>query len=251
MKINGWDISGAQAKQWNVIPGFSNIENESEWQRGSPLPFFVNGSIGWKTIQITFLVYGSGRNEILQNCSTLLSKMSESVILELDKFDHKFCGFLSKHDFTENPLGRLKVTSNRLSKLTVDFFCYEFAEQPDGSPFSESASGMLETVVTNPGNIRTPCMVEITPKVGIGQLTIAGINRNPDTGENLQAVIRNLTTNSVVILDGESGKITEDGANKAADVDIWSLPALLPGTNQITLDSTWVDLTVKYRPRFM
>ena len=70
MKINGWDISGAQAKQWNVIPGFSNIENESEWQRGSPLPFFVNGSIGWKTIQITFLVYGSGRNEILQNCST-------------------------------------------------------------------------------------------------------------------------------------------------------------------------------------
>ena len=236
MKINGWDISGAQAKQWNVIPGFSNIENESEWQRGSPLPFFVNGSIGWKTIQITFLVYGSGRNEILQNCSTLLSKMSESVILELDKFDHKFCGFLSKHDFTENPLGRLKVTSNRLSKLTVDFFCYEFAEQPDGSPFSESASGMLETVVTNPGNAWTPCVVEITPKVGIGQLTIAGINRNPDTGENLQAVIRNLTTNSVVILDGESGKITEDGANKAADVDIWSLPALLP---------------VKYRPRFM
>ena len=122
MKINGWDISGAQAKQWNVIPGFSNIENESEWQRVRPLPFFVNGSIGWKTIQITFLVYGSGRNEILQNCSTLLSKMSESVILELDKFDHKFCGFLSKHDFTENPLGRLKVTSNRLSKLTVDFF---------------------------------------------------------------------------------------------------------------------------------
>ena len=232
MKINGWDISGAQAKQWNVIPGFSNIENESEWQRGSPLPFFVNGSIGWKTIQITFLVYGSGRNEILQNCSTLLSKMSESVILELDKFDHKFCGFLSKHDFTEKPLGRLKVTSN-------------------GSPFSESASGMLETVVTNPGNAWTPCVVEITPKVGIGQLTIAGINRNPDTGENLQAVIRNLTTNSVVILDGESGKITEDGANKAADVDIWSLPALLPGTNQITLDSTWVDLTVKYRPRFM
>ncbi|MFR7898618.1 MAG: hypothetical protein ACLU6Y_01435 [Ruminococcus sp.] len=35
--------------------------------------------------------------EILQNCSTLLSHMmSESVTLELDKFDHKFCGFMSK-----------------------------------------------------------------------------------------------------------------------------------------------------------
>lgn len=39
MKINGWDISGAQARQWNVTPDFSSIENESEWQRGSPLPF--------------------------------------------------------------------------------------------------------------------------------------------------------------------------------------------------------------------
>ena len=43
MNINGWDISGAQAKQWNVTPGFSDIENESEWQRGSPLPFLING----------------------------------------------------------------------------------------------------------------------------------------------------------------------------------------------------------------
>ena len=150
--------------------------------------------------------------------------MSESVTLELDKFDHKFCGFMSKHDFTENPLARLKVTSNRLSKLTVDFSCYEFAEQPNGSPFSESASGMLETV---------------------------GINRNLDTGENLRVVIRSLTANSTVILDGESGKITENGANKAADVDIWSLPILLPGETRITLDSTWTDMTVKYRPRFM
>ena len=177
--------------------------------------------------------------------------MSESVTLELDKFDHKFCGFMSKHDFTESPLARLKVTSNRLSKLTVDFSCYEFAEQPNGSPFSESASGMLETVVTNPGNIRTPCMVEITPKVGMEQLTITGINRNLDTGENLRVVIRSLTANSTVILDGESGKITENGANKAADVDIWSLPILLPGETRITLDSTWTDMTVKYRPRFM
>ncbi|MFR2212921.1 MAG: phage distal tail protein [Ruminococcus sp.] len=110
---------------------------------------------------------------------------------------------------------------------------------------------MLETVVTNPGNIRTPCMVEITPKVGMEQLTITGINRNLDTGENLRVVIRSLTANSTVILDGESGKITENGANKAADVDIWSLPILLPGETRITLDSTWTDMTVKYRPRFM
>ena len=53
MKINGWDISGAQARQWNVTPDFSSIENESEWQRGSPLPFFVNGSIAVSYTHLT------------------------------------------------------------------------------------------------------------------------------------------------------------------------------------------------------
>lgn len=54
MKINGWDISEVQAKQWNVNPGFSDVENESEWQRGSPLPFFAGNFVGFKTVQITF-----------------------------------------------------------------------------------------------------------------------------------------------------------------------------------------------------
>ena len=215
--------------------------------------FFINGSIGFKTIQITFLVYGADRNEILQNCSTLLSKMmSESVILELDKFDHKFCGYMVKHDFAENPLGKLRVTSNRLSRITVDFSCYEYAEKPDGSPYSQSASGMLEIAITNPGNIWTPCIVEITPRAaGASAFTVKGINRNPDTGESLPVTIRNTTKDKTVILDGETGKITEAGVNKSADVDIWSLPVLMPGTNRITLDNTWMDITVKYRPRFM
>ena len=46
MNINGWDISGAQAKQWNVTPGFSDIENESEWQRGSHCRFSLMDQSG-------------------------------------------------------------------------------------------------------------------------------------------------------------------------------------------------------------
>lgn len=40
MKINGWDIAeiGAkQSKQWNVIPGFHAVNNDSEWIRGGPI----------------------------------------------------------------------------------------------------------------------------------------------------------------------------------------------------------------------
>ena len=66
----------------------------------------------------------------------------------------------------------------------------------------------------------------------------------PDAAKEIRKLIN-------AILDGETGKITEAGVNKSADVDIWSLPVLGPGTNRITLDSTWMDIKVKYRPRFM
>ena len=252
MKINDWDISGANAKQWNVVPGFSEIENESEWQRTSPLPYFSSNFTGFKTIQITFLVYGNGRNEILQNCSLLLSKFLEPVKLELDGFQNKFYGIMVKNDFTENTLNRLRLTSNRLSKVTVEFNCYEYAEKMDGSPFSESVSGNGETIITNPGNICTPAIVEITPQLGMGELTITGITSDPITREELPVTVRNLTGNKTITLNGETGEWTEDGTEKTSDdIDIWALPSLLPGANHITLSSQRVDLAVKFRPRFM
>lgn len=39
MNINGWDISGAQAKQWNVTPGFSDIERK-RMAEGKPTAVF-------------------------------------------------------------------------------------------------------------------------------------------------------------------------------------------------------------------
>lgn len=61
----------------------------------------------------------------------------------------------------------------------------------------------------------------------------------------------------------EAAKAREEAAKTQASVQkslletyqtyysIWSLPVLMPGTNRITLDNTWMDITVKYRPRFM
>ena len=62
--------------------------------------------------------------------------------------------------------------------------------------------------------------MEITPRAaGASAFTVKGINRNPDTGESLPVTIRNTTKDKTVILDGETGKITEAGVNKSADVD--------------------------------
>lgn len=251
MKINDWDISLANARQWNVIPDFSEIQNKSEWKNGSAFPLLLNSTSGFKKIQVVLLVRGPDRESILENCSTILAKLKEPVRMELDGFIHKYYGSMTKYSFTENPLNRQRIVGNKVSKLIITLSCYEYAEKPDGTSFSAEASGKTELTVNNPGNSYTPCQVEITPKIGISTLKINGLGYDTETGESTELVVKNLTTGKRIVLDGETGLVTEQGINKAADTEFWSLPMLKPGKNQVTLDNSHVDILVKYRPRYM
>ncbi len=251
MKINGWDISEANAKQWNVHPAFSSVKNSSEWAKGMLSPIFLRGDIGFKTIKVVLLVRGPDREGVLQNCSMILAKMNGIIHMELDGFLHKFCGVLTKYDFTENPMGRQRVSNNQKSKLTLTISCYEYAENQDGTPFTESFSRETEFVLVNPGTYYTPCVVKLTPSAEIVELNLSGISRDINTDEEMCVTLKNLTPGNTIILDGEYGIFTEEGTDKSADIDIWSLPMLKPGENKITLDSIWLDVNVEYRPRYM
>lgn len=246
MKINGWDISGADAKQWNVTPGFHSISNDSEWSRGSPAPVLFRNEIGFKTLKVTILVKADrDRQVILNRCSEILSHLLEPAELELDDFDYKFYGILKKHALEENPLSTPVLKFNRASKLTLEFEGYEYADEE-----TVETSGETEIVVNNFGNILTPVIIEITPQVGAASITLSGICRDPNTGEDLPVMINELETGKTVTLDGETGLFTQDGELKA-DLEIWDVPTLFPGENKITVDSEWMDIVVRYRPRFM
>lgn len=247
MKINGWDIASADAKQWNVTPGFRSISNNSEWARGHPEPVLFGNTTGFKPLKIVLLVKADrDRQKILNRCSEILSRLLEPVDLELDGFEHKFHGVLAKHSLEENPLGIPFVQYNRASKLTLEFDCYEYGEEE-----VKVGSGATELVIQNSGNVPTPAIVEITPQIGAASIIMTGICRNTDIGEDLPVTVRDLETGKTVILDGESGLFTQDGELKAADIDIWSVPALLPGQNKITINNDRMDVVVRFRPRFM
>lgn len=245
MKINSWDISEASAHQLNVTPGFHSIKNDSDWVRGSPAPVLFANEIGFKNLKVSLLIKADrDRQAILDNCSLILSKLLEPVDLELDDFDHKICGVLTKHTLEENPLNVPFVKYNRASTLTLEFNCYEYSDE-----VTQSASGSTSITVTNPGNIITPAIIEITPQVGASSIELTGICRNPYTGEDIPVTIADLVTDSTVTLDGESGLFTEGGELK--EVEIWELPTLLPGENKITVNNSGMDITVRFRPRFM
>ncbi len=240
MKFNGWDISNADARQWNVTPGFHTVKNDSDWVRGSPQPVMFKNKVGFKTIRVTLLVKAGGRQAILSRCSEILTHFQEPGKLELDGFVHDFYGVMTKYTHNERVMNRWHI-------LTVDFDGYECAKTES----IQSFSGAQSFTVTNTGTLLTPAIIEITPQAGAAEIELTGLCRNTDTGEDLPVKVRELITGNTVALDGITGLFTQEGDLKAGDIDIWGLPTLLPGNNQITVDNAWMDITVRFHPRFM
>lgn len=245
MKIGGWDIASAGAYQWNVTPGTHTLKNNSEWLRGSPVPVMSGNYMGFKTLKVSLMVTGEGREDVLEGCSKIMAHLIEPARIDLDGFAHKFYGVLSKQSLTENPLKIPNVWGNRAAKLTLEFNGYEF-----GAAKTVSASCKRTLAFKNPGNILTPATIEITPQAGAASLLLTGICRDVSTLEDLPVTVGNLTAGQTVILDGETGLFTENGEIKP-DLEIWGRPALLPGANTVTADNDWMDIKIKYYPRYM
>lgn len=238
MLIGEWNIKEAGAYQHRVTFGNNTISNSSEWVKGNLNPSMLGNSLGFKTIKTVLVVKGADREEILERKSIIISKCLDPVILTLDSYHHKFYAVLKKTDTEEMSMSRWHL-------LTLEWNCYEFGEE-----ISQSFNGYKVITVHNPGNIVTPAIISVTPSVGVAALTLTGLSRNLILNEEYDIVVRNAETNIEILLDGESGIITQGGQINAGDVEIWELPSLMPGENRITLDAI-ANVTVTFRPRYM
>lgn len=241
MQINGIDISRWHARQWAVTIGNHAITNSSEWDRGSPDPFLIGSTIGFKTIKVTLLIKDSSREIMTLDRSNIVAALLEPADITLDGFSHKFRVVLSKDASFEETVN---YRQDLWHKLTLELQGYEY-----GSEISVTGSSSL--TVNNPGNIVAPATLEITPVIGSASITVSGLCRDPDSKNDYPVTIRNLVTGKKVVIDGENGLVTQDGALKAGDTDFWEAPILFPGVNKITCNNSNMKMVVKFKPRFM
>lgn len=239
MLIGTWDIKNAGSRQHRITVGNHSVSNISEWITGSVIPVAVSNTVGFKTLETVLVVSGDGREEILNNVSTILAHCLDPAELMLDDYSHKFYGILNKYSLEES-------CQRRWHLLTLEWECYEY-----GDTVSEEFTKQSSISINNPGNILTPAVIRITPQIGASTLTITGLCHNLVTGEKNNIIISNVTTGNVILLDGETGLLTENGALNTADTVIWELPTLLPGDNTITLSSSNMNVTIQFKPRYM
>lgn len=233
MLINNVDISNFNSKQLKVDIQTSSLTNNSEWIKGTKNPIFLDNDVGFKTIKLELKFTGANRDEVLNNISNLMSKLTGEVILKLDGYSKNYKCILSGNGETT------KTVSGRVYRKTLTFNGYEF-----GDEVTETMNRVISKTVNVSGNSNTPAIVEITPALSIAELIITGVS-----DECIK--IKNLEVGKKIIIDGEEGTVTVNGINKFSDTELWEFPRLKAGANTITVDKSSTDITIKYKPRFI
>lgn len=149
-------------------------------------------------------------------------------------------------------IGRCHVDSweriLRIGKISISVDAEPYTEAVVPTQYTISAG--TNTVMYD-GAFPAPCKATITPTGAIATFTIGGLACNPLTLEKSRIAINGLKTNKPIVIDGVKKLITEDGANKYADAEIWNFPMLTPGVNTITFSSTNHSTVIEVYKRFI
>lgn len=238
MKINGINISDMKAKllSRNILPASKNVTYE-----------FLNGTVlnpvktsetayQYKTIDMVITVNAGSKMELEKIKGEIKALLLECSI-KFDDMELTYSGFLS---------GEVKVDSitNTIENLSVQILALSHGEEESQTITGSSSISMI-------GTCETPCIVTITPLINVISYQIEGLSRDRITKREEVIVVNNLSSGIPVVIDGEKSIVTENGANKFADCEIWSFPSLLSGNNDLTLSSEQCVVQITYKPRFI
>ena len=243
MKVNGTDLKTKYGTR--ILVGQQTIRERSiitftDWLDDSDRPIENREPKGkFYDIEAEFIVIGTTKTDAELTMSNIISDCRSGYI-ELDNMDLELKGELKE--------ARKDFLSRWRYSLSLTFQAWDKAANEVSITTSAS-----EADISVAGNLETPCIIEITPPNAITSFTVKGAARDPVTWEAEDIVVKNLSAGKTVIIDGEACTVTEDGANKYADTEMWEFPTLLPGSNTLTFVSSSVScsVTIKYKPRYI
>lgn len=243
MKINGIDLKekyGDKIRIGQQTIREREVINYTDWLDTAIIP--VEGKkpkCKFFDIEMEFIVIGETKTEAEKNASSIISELSQGK-LELDNMNLMFEGELK--EYSKEFLKRWSY------ELIVKWKAWGKNEKEEIISFSSESKKIIV-----PGNLETPCIIELIPTGDILTYLLKACARDPVTGEPEDILIKNLRQGKKVVIDGENCTVTEDGKNKFADTEMWEFPSLVLGENTLTFVSSSVpcEVTIKYKPRYI
>lgn len=205
-----------------------------DWLEGSIQPTFIRQQEKFKDITISVIVSGDTEEDAIKQISWLTAEFRNGIL----KFDDVSLSF----KVTLNG----SVTPNRLKPnvFEVEYSLKSSYGLEEETVINKTAGAASSFKVINNGTAITPCIIELMPLQKYAEVTITGLTKDA-------IKIKNLVENKKIIIDGEKNIVTEDGLNKFKDTDMWEFPYLEQGENTIRIDKNNINVTIKYRTRFI
>lgn len=235
MLINGVPVKEYGAKQLTVDFSPSTQEQTYEWNAGARLPIMVDRRVTFKTVTILLKVTGSSRQEIVKKSSHLHRLAAGQAEYILDGYKGwVFVGILKSEPTLK------KTVDRNVYKMTLTVTGYMRDEREQQEEMNRTTKGYLFVE----GTRDTPIVLEITPIVDIPEFSIYGVAERG-------IVIKNLTEDTTIYVDGVTGLVTENGQNKFNDVVMFEFPHLEPGEQLITFSESVCNVKVRYFPMWL
>lgn len=234
MKIGEVDIRAFQAKQLTVdiLPPQTAVNKD--WLPRALRPTESETETTFSSLEVKLLIRGRDRNDVTNKISDINALLQSGAALTLDGYERRFMAYATGN-------GEEKTLSK--TKYLAEFSF-------DGYWFSDQVEVRLQNEATvefeAQGNRTPPCKVTIIPDEDIDELTITGFAE--------VMTLRNLPRGATIIIDGENGIVTQDGANKFEDFDGWDFPYLNVKNgkmNAITFGTSKCDITITYNPMWI
>ena len=234
MKIDDMDIRMFGAKQLTVEITPPGTQVRVELPDGTLVPTETETYTPLSEVAVGVLFRGESRNEIQKSASEFNAALQRGRVLTLDGYERKFMAYMQGNTLN-------KTISKKRYMADFKFVGYWFGEEIQ-LKFKRTHEAVFETV----GNRDTPCKVTIIALEYINKLTINGFSD--------VITVENIDRGKEIVVDGKMGTVTEDGANKFADVELWEFPYLKTGTQKkqhLIFSSDKIMVTVSYFPMWL
>lgn len=233
MRVNGIDIRKYDAKQLTVELSPPSFTLNTEWVEGAATPLEFETEVQYGDLKLTILFQGKDRNDVNRKISEFLALFTSRCRLQLDRYKGTYIGDIQKNQVTKTQSRKHYILTLELKGYMTDAEVSNVYRYVYGAKF------------VTLGTRDAPCVIEVLPTVDLTEYTITGFGDDP-------IVLSNLKQNKTVVIDGTTGKVTQEGMNKFGDCDMWAFPVLRKGKEyNITFSSNRCAVTIHYSPMWL
>lgn len=231
MKVNGIDVRKYNAKQLTaeVLPPSLSIDYDIV--PGAILPTEFETDMGLGKLKLCLYFRGKDRNSLIRTMSAFLENFTKSSILEVDGYKGRFKAYTASSDYA-----KMKV-KNRY-RLNIDLDGYFFDDE-----LNLEYDGITQTTIERQGTRKSPVIIEVYAKKVLKNYKISGFEDD--------ITVEQLAAGQTLIIDGEEGRVTNNGADAFDSVDMWKFPAITRAQTELQFSSVDAIVRIRYKPMWI